>query len=1346
MRSCLSARRRTTRRLASWRVLPTAVVFLALHGAAPALAEPSNPAPSSSSASSHQGLGPEVPVPSWAAGKPIHFFASPGAGFSLSGGVTEQGIGGAGEVHRNLGRRCVENNCLKPPLLYHEGKGVQHSPKVYAILWGKNWETAPGSELRTQLLKMYEGLSGSTWQGILTQYFDSTGRISSTMTIASYTDTGVTAPTSVNDHALREEVAGAVTAKSWTREFSSQFIVIPAPGATYTEAVSFTANTTAGSPTLTSVSSFSSVVVGEGVSGLGIPKNATVASINTGAKTATLSVNATATASGVTLKTEGFDHKFCGYHGVNGSGSSYTFAAYAGEEPFKKGCILFDKKENADNVTSMIASHEYAESATDPQVEPSANAEWYTSELYEIGDICASGDSELPNGSWVQGIWDDHQGGELEGGKQKEGCSLSDPAPPHVYAITEAATGVKAHEATLKGVVNPEGLETKYYFEYGPTTSYGTRTAEASAGSGTGNKEASQAIAGLTFEATYHYRVVAVNSTGTTDGEDHMFITSYWTRQPTPNPTEGELKGVSCPSSTACAAVGSQSVLIGGGPGSNPSTFAERWNGTEWTIQSTPNPTKTGASGEWAQLMAVSCSSSTACTAVGSYLKETKVSALVERWNGTEWAIQSTPGTGAEASFLLGVSCTSSTACTAVGYHTGSSEPAVPLAERWNGTEWKIQTTPSPEGAKASQLKAVSCTSSTACTATGYYQNSAGVKVTLAESWNGTEWKIQSTPNPEGAKASEFEGVSCSSSTACVAVGNYQSSAGVDLPLSETWSGTEWKVRSTPTPEGAKKGVLEGVSCSSSTACAAVGFYENSPGGWVTLAEYWTGTEWKIQYSPSQEGAKESTLTGISCWAQQACEASGKSSLGSVLAEIYTGPTPPTATTEAATNVGEAEAILNGLVNPNGAETKYYFEYGTTTSYGTKTAEVSLGAGTSSLEESKTIAGLALGVTYHFRIVATNGYVTTHGEDRTFTTVVPSWRITSTPNPSETLDSYLLGVSCTSSNACKAIGEYTLNGSTFMPLAERWNGAEWSLQSAPDPTGAKTAALDGVSCTSPAACMAVGYYQNSSGVYLALSENWNGTEWKIQSTAEPTGALNSLLSRVSCTSSTACTAVGYYENSSGVEVPWADRWNGTAWSVQSAPAPTGAKASYPIGVSCASATACTMAGFYANSSGTDLPFAEGWNGTEWSVQTVPNPSGSTKTQVRGVSCTSSGACTMVGEYKNSSGVEVTLAERWNGTEWSVQSTPNPAEAKGSYLNGGVSCTSSTACTATGVSHNSVGKYVTLAEHWNGTEWKIQSTPNNEQGVGWLTGGVSCSSLASCAAVGNTGKTFAEIYG
>src|SRR3954470_13777459 len=81
------------------------------------------------------------------------------------------------------------------PILYRESGHVQHSPKVNLIFWGSNFNsTEKGVEVKSMLQSLFKGLSGTEYQGILTQYFDSTGRISSTVTTASYFDEKVKAP------------------------------------------------------------------------------------------------------------------------------------------------------------------------------------------------------------------------------------------------------------------------------------------------------------------------------------------------------------------------------------------------------------------------------------------------------------------------------------------------------------------------------------------------------------------------------------------------------------------------------------------------------------------------------------------------------------------------------------------------------------------------------------------------------------------------------------------------------------------------------------------------------------------------------------------------------------------------------------------------------------------------------------------------------------------------------------------------------------------------------------------------------------------------------------------------
>jgi hypothetical protein len=374
------------------------------------------------------------------------------------------------------------------------------------------------------------------------------------------------------------------------------------------------------------------------------------------------------------------------------------------------------------------------------------------------------------------------------------------------------------------------------------------------------------------------------------------------------------------------------------------------------------------------------------------------------------------------------------------------------------------------------------------------------------------------------------------------------------------------------------------------------------------------------------------------------------------------------------------------------------------------------------------------------------------------------WWVQPTPNPSEATHSVLSGVSCASSSACTAVGGSYKEGVFFertneVALSEVWNGSSWSIQSVPKPTGAKGILLSGVSCTSSSACTAVGNYNNASGTQVTLAERWNGTSWSVQTTPNPTEAKGSFLKGVSCSSSSACIAVGGYQYTTGLSsstYAFAEVWNGSSWSVQSTPNPTGATTSVLRGVSCASSSACTAVGSYVNSSSGEVTLAEVWNGSSWSVQSTPNPTGATASVLRGVSCTSSSACVAVGsDYTGgfpSSSYSV-LAEVWNGTSWSIQSTPNPPGEKGVVLSG-VSCASSSACSAVGSYVNSSGVEVTLAEVWNGSSWSVQSTPNPSEATASAQGGVSCTSATLCTAVGdyshvvsllNTVSTLAESY-
>src|SRR5262249_13366415 len=100
--------------------------------------------------------------------------------------------------------------------------------------------------------------------------------------------------------------------------------------------------------------------------------------------------------------------------------------------------------------------------------------------------------------------------------------ATSAPTGTAPAVTTRAASNLTTTSARLNGSVNPNGLATTYYFDYGKDTNYGSRTATASAGSGKGNLSVSATATGL-GAGIYHFRLVASNSAGTTFGNDLTF-------------------------------------------------------------------------------------------------------------------------------------------------------------------------------------------------------------------------------------------------------------------------------------------------------------------------------------------------------------------------------------------------------------------------------------------------------------------------------------------------------------------------------------------------------------------------------------------------------------------------------------------------------------------------------------------------------------------------------------------------------------------------------------------------------------------------------------------------------
>jgi hypothetical protein len=117
-------------------------------------------------------------------------------------------------------------------------------------------------------------------------------------------------------------------------------------------------------------------------------------------------------------------------------------------------------------------------------------------------------------------------------------------------ANTGFATSVGSTSAVLHGTVSPNGLTTTYYFEYGTTTAYGLVTASWTTDA---DASVSATVGGLSAQTTYHYRLVATNSSGTSYGSDRSFQTIQTaSTDPAPSSSGGGGGGV-CFLTTAAA-------------------------------------------------------------------------------------------------------------------------------------------------------------------------------------------------------------------------------------------------------------------------------------------------------------------------------------------------------------------------------------------------------------------------------------------------------------------------------------------------------------------------------------------------------------------------------------------------------------------------------------------------------------------------------------------------------------------------------------------------------------------------------------------------------------------------
>jgi hypothetical protein len=214
-----------------------------------------------------------------------------------------------------------------------------------------------------------------------------------------------------------------------------------------------------------------------------------------------------------------------------------------------------------------------------------------------------------------------------------------------------------------------------------------------------------------------------------------------WSIVPTPNVGLGDnfLQSVVAISPTAVWAVGHYDDGAG-----LHRTLIERWDGTAWTIVPSPN---VGTSSNW--LYSVSAGSAKNVWAVGTYYDTTThaLQTLTVRWNGRTWRMAPSPNSGTGlTNILLNVGGVAVDRAWAVGFTVGTSGLQA-LIEQWNGVNWAIVPAASV-GGKNARLLGVSARNNTDVWAVGSSSQGATSESTLVQQWNGSVWNLSSSPNP----------------------------------------------------------------------------------------------------------------------------------------------------------------------------------------------------------------------------------------------------------------------------------------------------------------------------------------------------------------------------------------------------------------------------------------------------------------------------------------------------------------------------------------------------------------------------------------------------------------------
>lgn len=312
-------------------------------------------------------------------------------------------------------------------------------------------------------------------------------------------------------------------------------------------------------------------------------------------------------------------------------------------------------------------------------------------------------------------------------------------------------------------------------------------------------------------------------------------------------------------------------------------------------------------------------------------------------------------------------------------------------------------------------------------------------------------------------------------------------------------------------------------------------------------------------------------------------------------------------------------------------------------------------------------------------------------------TVVPTYSFGS-------LDNILAGVSAASATDAWAVGAYyPPSSNVFATLAQHFDGTRWTAFPLPN-VGAQENALLAVSMPAAGSAWAVGYYVSGKFQQRTLIEHFNGSVWSVVSSPSP-GALQNILYGVAAISDSDVWAVGAEQDADGLFHALTEHWDGAAWSVVNA-VDGGSNGNQFYAVKALASNDVYAVG---QQSGTAFPseaLIEHWDGTAWSV--VSSPADSSTALPLGVTATAS-TLTLVGQQETDTAPNTTYVAAGPPGTLSIASTPNASTGENDLF-GAAEADRSTWAVGWDI-NTTTGNHDPLVLEFASGSWSLVSTPS-----------------------------------